>query len=259
MTEFESRNIFRYRSIALKCRCFRFRSQGHLIMGGASMDKIVNIAIDGPSGAGKSTIAKLISRKLGYLYMDTGALYRAVGLFVLRLNIDSKDESSVCERLKEIEIILKHSDGEQRVFLNGEDVSDKIRTPEVSKYASDVSAMPKVREALLYIQKSIAAKQNVVMDGRDIGTVILPNADIKIFLTASADDRAKRRYDEMTLKGMTEKFEDVLSDIIQRDKNDSQRSLAPLKIADDAIYVDTTGYTLDKSAALIEKIIREKL
>ncbi len=218
-----------------------------------------NIAIDGPAGAGKSTIAKTAAKELGYIYVDTGALYRAVGYYVLNKNIDPKDEQGVSKILNEIEVALKFVDGEQRVFLNGEDVSSKIRTPKMSMYASAVSAHPSVRTFLFETQRKLARENNVIMDGRDIGTVVLPNADVKIFLTASPEERAKRRYDELILKGQTVEFDDILKDVITRDYNDSHRAVAPLKQADDAIFLDTTGNTFEQSVELIISTIKENL
>ncbi len=218
-----------------------------------------NIAIDGPAGAGKSTIAKTAAKQLGFIYVDTGALYRAVGYYVLNKNIDPKNEQDVSSILNEIEVTLKFVDGEQRVFLNSEDVSLKIRTPEMSMYASAVSAHPSVRTFLFETQRKLARENDVIMDGRDIGTVVLPNADVKIFLTASPEERAKRRYDELILKGQTVEFDDVLKDVITRDYNDSHRAVAPLKQADDAIFLDTTGNTFEQSVNLIISTIKENL
>ncbi len=218
----------------------------------------INIAIDGPSGAGKSTISKALAKKLSFIYIDTGALYRAIGLYVEQNGVGSTDLAKILELLPEINVDLKYIDGEQHVFLNGKDVSDDIRTPIISKYASDVSAIKEVRQMLLSIQKDMAKKYNVIMDGRDIGTVILPNADVKIFLTASAEARAMRRFDELKEKKMDVLYEDVLRDMIQRDKNDSSREMAPLKPAEDSVLVDTTGNTLEESILSMEKIVREK-
>ncbi len=220
---------------------------------------MINIAIDGPAGAGKSTIAKLAAKELNFIYVDTGALYRAVGYYVLNKNIEPKDEKKVSEILNEIDVTLKFVDGEQRVFLNGEDVSAKIRTPEMSMAASAVSAHPAVRKFLFEAQQKLARENNVIMDGRDIGTVVLPNADVKIFLTASPEDRARRRYDELILKGQDVKYEDVLEDVITRDYNDSHRAVAPLKQADDAILLDTTGNELETSIELVISTIKENL
>lgn len=224
-----------------------------------SQNEIVNIAIDGPAGAGKSTLSRLLAENLGFVYVDTGALYRAVGLFALRSGVKATDADSVAEILQKASIDLKFEDGVQHVYLNGEDVSSKIRTPEVSMAASQVSAIPSVRSFLLDLQKSIAAKNNVVMDGRDIGTVVLPNAKIKIFLTASPEDRARRRYEEMIDKGDIADYSQVLSDIIKRDSADSGRGIAPLRAAEDAIRIDTTGYELEKSLEKIITVVKEKL
>lgn len=220
---------------------------------------MISIAIDGPAGAGKSTIAKEISKKLGYIYIDTGAMYRAIGLFVLENNIETKDIKRVISLLPLIDLKIKFIDNTQRVFLNGEDVSDKIRQPEVSMAASDVSAIKEVRAFLLDLQKDMAVKNNVLMDGRDIGTVVLPNADVKIFLTASNEERAKRRYNQLKSQGKKIVYQDVLDDIIKRDYNDSHRDIAPLKPADDAIIVNTTLDTLEESVNRILSIIKEKI
>lgn len=220
--------------------------------------KTVNIAIDGPSGAGKSTISKFLAKALNYIYVDTGALYRAVGLFAYRKGISLKEISKICDFLSEISVDIQYVGDQQHVFLNGEDVSGLIRAPEISMYASAVSALPAVRGALLDLQKGMARRHNIIMDGRDIGTVVLPHADLKIFLTASAEERAKRRYDELLLKGSNVSYEDVLKDMKTRDANDSQRDTAPLKPADDAHIIDTTGNTLEQSAQFILNFIREK-
>lgn len=219
----------------------------------------INIAIDGPAGAGKSSTAKLIAKRLGYIYVDTGALYRTVGLYSIRKGIDTKDSEKVIATLPDIKVELKFVDGSQHVFLNGEDVSDAIRTPEASMGASNVSAIPKVREFLFDLQRSIAAENNCIMDGRDIGTVVLPNADVKIFLTTSVEERAKRRYKEMLEKGETADYNDILEDIKKRDWQDSHREVAPLKQADDAIFVDNGGYDLEGGTEYLLKIIEEHL
>ena len=218
-----------------------------------------NIAIDGPAGAGKSTIAKTAAKELGFIYVDTGALYRAVGYYVLNKNIDPKNEEKVTGILDEINVCLKFVDNEQRVFLNDEDVSGKIRTPEISMYASAVSAHPSVRQFLFETQRKLARENDVIMDGRDIGTVVLPNADVKIFLTASPEERARRRYEELVLKGEKVNYDDILKDVITRDYNDSHRATAPLKQADDAILLDTTGNELEKSVQLVISTIKEHL
>ncbi len=220
----------------------------------------IAIAIDGPAGAGKSTIAKLAAKELSFIYVDTGALYRAIGLFVQRNNVGSKDAQGVIALLDDINVELAFNDKkEQIVLLNGEDVSSLIRTPEISMYASDVSAIPQVRAFLLDLQRNMAKTNNVIMDGRDIGTVVLPDAKIKIFLTASAQIRAKRRYDELIEKGMDVNFDDVLQDVITRDYNDSHRETAPLKPADDSIIVDTSELDLNQSVEKLISIMRERI
>ena len=218
----------------------------------------INVALDGPSGAGKSTIAKAVAKKLEYVYVDTGALYRTIAYYVISNGVDTKDESAVTGCLDKISISLEYIGGAQHVVLNGEDVSDKIRTPEISMGASAVSAMPKVREFLFGLQQDIAKKNNIIMDGRDIGTVVLPNAQVKIFLTATAEERANRRFKELQEKGDPSTYEQVLEDIKQRDYNDMHRDIAPLKKADDAIEVDSTRMTLDEVIDEIVRIIKEK-
>ncbi len=221
--------------------------------------KKISVAIDGPSGAGKSTIAKLLAKNFGFTYVDTGAIYRTVGLYARRNGIDPEDATAVEESLSNLAIEIKHINGEQRIFLNSEDVSEAIREHIISKYASDVSAIPAVRKFLLGMQREFALRESVIMDGRDIGTVVLPDAGIKIFLTASDEDRAQRRYEELCHKGQDVSFEKVLSDIRSRDEQDSNRSVAPLAAADDAIRVDTTGNTLNKSVEILKAIIEERL
>lgn len=213
--------------------------------------KHINIAIDGPSGAGKSTLARMTASRLGLIYVDTGAMYRCIGLYTVNNGIDSKDKEKVTASLENINIDMKYVDSLQRMYLNGEDVTDQIRTPAVTAAASAVSAIPAVRSFLLDTQRELASTNSVIMDGRDIGTVVLPSAELKIFLTASAEDRAKRRYAEFMEKNIDISFEQVLSDIIARDKQDSERDVAPLRPADDAILVDTTGNTLEESFELI--------
>jgi cytidylate kinase len=219
-----------------------------------------SIAIDGPSGAGKSTLAKLTAKKLGLIYVDTGALYRSIGLFVLRRGVASKDEAGVKRLLPEITLEMKYDgSGTQRVILRGEDVTDEIRSPEVSIYASDVSAQAAVREFLLQMQRDMAVRYDVIMDGRDIGTVVMPSAGVKIFLTADPEIRARRRYDEMLAAGREVTYDEVLRDINYRDTNDSARANAPLKAAESAIVVDTSAFNLDESFDKILDIINERL
>jgi cytidylate kinase len=210
------------------------------------MNKTV-VAIDGPVGAGKSTISREVAKRLGVIYVDTGALYRALGV---HFN-SSEFESSVG-------VSLKFEDGEQRVFVNDTDYTDKIRTPQASMAASAISAKPEVREFLLELQRGFARKQSVVMDGRDIGTVVLPDADVKIFLTADPEERARRRYDELISKGADAEFGEVLADLNKRDYDDSHREHAPLKQADDAVLVNTTGYNFEQSVELVLQAIKDK-
>ncbi len=220
---------------------------------------VINIAIDGPAGAGKSTISKRVAKHLGFIYVDTGALYRTVGLNALRLGLDTKNAEDVIKTLDTVKVSLRFIDGEQRVFLCDEDVSDAIRTPEASMAASNVSAIPAVRDFLFSLQQDIAANSDCIMDGRDIGTVVLPDAKVKIFLTASAEKRAERRYKELTEKGISDTYENVLAEIIQRDYNDSHRETAPLKQADDAILVDTSNLTLDQSFEAVLRTVKERI
>ena len=220
---------------------------------------MVSIAIDGPGGAGKSTIAKALAKKLGYIYVDTGALYRAIGLYMLNSGVDTKDKLNVPTKLAEINVELKYIDGVQKVILCGGDVSSEIRKPEVSMAASDVSAIGEVRAFLLELQRDMARKNNVIMDGRDIGTVVLPDAEIKIFLTASAEERAMRRYKELVEKGVEVEYETVLKELNERDYQDSHREIAPLKPADDAELIDTTGYNLEQSVDMLAKFVTKRL
>lgn len=215
----------------------------------------INCALDGPSGAGKSTIAKTVAQRLGYVYVDTGAMYRAIGLYMTRAGVDTKNGEAVVPLLKDVTVELKYIDDAQRIFLNNEDVSDLIRTPEISMAASNVSAIPQVRDFLLDLQRSIARKNNIIMDGRDIGTVILPNADVKIFMTASAEERARRRFEELKAKGQDVNYDEILKDINQRDYNDTHRETAPLKKADDAVELDTTNMSIEEVADKIEELI----
>lgn len=217
------------------------------------------IAIDGPAGAGKSTIARALAKRLGYIYVDTGALYRAVAYSAVCYGMPPTDEAAVAVLLPAMNVRLGYVEGEQRVFVNNTDVTDHIRTPEMSRAASDVSAFPSVRAFLLELQRKIAAENNVVMDGRDIGTVVLPNAQIKIFLTASPEDRARRRTLELEQRGTPQPYEDVLKDVTQRDYNDSHRAAAPLCKAEDAILVDTTGNTLEQSMERLTSVVEQAL
>ena len=224
------------------------------------MSKYYSVAIDGPSGAGKSTIAKMCAEKFGFLYIDTGAIYRTVGVAARNAGLGSKDEAGVVSLLPKIEIGMRHDEnGLQRMILNGADVTNEIRLPEISIYASDVSAMPAVRALLLEKQREFARTNNVIMDGRDIGTVVLPDADIKIFLTATAEERAQRRFEELQLRGTKATYEEVLRDISYRDLNDSTRSAAPLRPAEGAVILDTTGNTLTQSFEMICVLIKEKM
>ena len=217
------------------------------------------VAIDGPSGAGKSTIAKAVAKRLGFIYVDTGALYRAVGLYMLDHGVDTDSEQQVVPRLNEAEVSLRFVDGEQRVFLNGRDVSLRIRDNEVSMAASNVSRIPQVRTFLFDLQKEIAKENNIIMDGRDIGTVVLPGADVKVFLTASPEERAQRRYEELLARGQQVSYDTLLQEIKQRDYNDSHREIAPLKQANDAVLVDTTGNELETSIQLLDELITSRL
>lgn len=219
----------------------------------------INVAIDGPAGAGKSTISRRAAQELGFIYVDTGALYRTVGLNALRKGTDLENPDAIAASIEGISVDLRYENGEQAVFLNGENVSPLIRTPEASMAASKVSAVPAVREFLFGLQQDIAAKNDCVMDGRDIGTVVLPHAQVKIFLTASAEARAQRRYKELVEKGQKVEFENVLAEMKQRDYNDSNRAIAPLRAATDSVTVDTTELTLEESIEKIIKTIKEKL
>lgn len=217
---------------------------------------MINVAIDGPAGAGKSTIAKAAAKALGYIYVDTGALYRTVALGAVRAGVLESDDG-IAALLPNLQVELKFADGSQHVYLNGEDVSDLIRTPEISMGASKVSAVPAVRAFLLDLQRDLAKKNNVIMDGRDIATVVLPNAQVKIFLSATPECRARRRYKELVEKGQTVTYEDVLADVNRRDYQDSHREIAPLKPSADSIMADTSELDLQQSTDLIINIIRE--
>ena len=223
------------------------------------MSETIKIAIDGPSGSGKSTLAKGLAKELGYVYVDTGAIYRTVGLFAKRNSIDPHDEEALSARFADIDISLKWEDGAQKIFLSDEDVSELIRTPEASMYASAVSALPKVRAFLLDMQRSFAKKSNVIMDGRDIGTVILPDAQVKIFMQAHPEERARRRMLELNAKGKNVTFEEVYADMVLRDKNDSSREVAPCVTAKDAVVFDNTGLDIPQTVKKALEIIKEKL
>lgn len=218
----------------------------------------ISVAIDGPSGAGKSTVARDVAARMGYVYVDTGAMYRAIGLAVYRRGITGEDTAGIIASLPTVDISLAYQDGMQHVLLNGEDVSEAIRTPEIAQYASKVSAVPEVRRFLLDVQRDMAKNSNILMDGRDIGTVILPDAPVKIFLTASAKTRAERRYRELKEKGQQVTLEGVLADIQARDRQDTTRAVAPLRQADDAVLLDTSALDLEQSIAAVLRIIREK-
>lgn len=220
---------------------------------------MISIAIDGPAGAGKSTLARKAAAQLGFIYVDTGALYRTVGLKFSNMGVDTALNCDISSVLADTTVDIRFIDGEQRVFLDGVDVSDAIRTPVASMMASAVSAKGEVRDFLLEMQRKLARENNVLMDGRDIGTVVLPNATVKIFLTASAEERARRRLDELIAKGIDVTFKEVYDDMVQRDYNDSHREIAPLKQADDAVLADTTGLTPDESLQLILNIVKDRI
>lgn len=217
------------------------------------------IAIDGPSGAGKSSVAKALSKKMGIVYVDTGALYRTVGYYIRTVGADPKSAEQVTPHLKDINIEVKYENGTQCVYLNGENLGDKIREPEISMYASAVSAIPAVRSFLLETQKAVARANNVVMDGRDIGTVILPDAEVKIFLTASVECRAKRRVLELKEKGMEANYEDVLKEMIERDNNDKNRDVAPAVPAEDAVMLDNSDLTMEETLEKIIEIAKQRI
>lgn len=216
------------------------------------------IAIDGPSATGKSTLAKALAKELSFIYIDTGAMYRAVGLYNIRKNIDLNNEDDVVNTLKDISIDIKYIDKEQRIFLNGEDVSSQIREEKVGMAASIVSTYKKVREVLVDLQRSLANVQNVIMDGRDIGTVVLPNASLKIFLTASSEERTKRRYLELKEKGKDVSIEDVAKELKERDERDTKRANSPLTKAEDAVLVDTTNMNIEKTIKHIKNLYEKR-
>lgn len=221
--------------------------------------KKINIAIDGPSGAGKSSLAKKVAKELGIIYVDTGALYRSIGLFASKKGITLEKANDIVSYLNEINLGLEYEDGTQKVILNGQDVSGLIRTPEISMYASAVSAIPEVRAFLLDTQRNIAKEHSVIMDGRDIATVVLPNADVKIYLTADAKKRAERRYEELKLKGQDVSFDDVYNDMVLRDKNDSTRAVAPAIKAEEATLLDNTSMSEEETLKTALSIIIEKV
>ncbi len=217
-----------------------------------------NIAIDGPAGAGKSSIAKEAARRLGFIYVDTGALYRTVALNAIRNNVSLNDPAAIAETLPNAKISLAFADGTQRVMLNGEDVSEQIRTPDVSAGASKVSAVPAVRQYLFDLQKNLAAENDCLMDGRDIGTVVLPNAQLKVFLTASPEERARRRWNQLKEAGTEADYDEILKDVNQRDYQDTHREIAPLKQADDAILLDTTHMNFEEVVAELLRLTEER-
>ena len=219
---------------------------------------MINVAIDGPSGAGKSTVSRAVASSLGYIYIDTGAMYRTVAYKAVSNGIDPSDAASVAAMLPYMQLDIKHCADGQHMFADGADVTDKIRTPQISMGASAVAAIPEVRSWLLDTQRAFAAKSNCIMDGRDIGTVVLPDADVKIFLTASPEARARRRYDELTAKGQSVNFDEVLRDMIDRDRADSSRDCAPLAAADDAVTVDTSDIGFDETVRRITDIITNR-
>ena len=216
-----------------------------------------NIAIDGPAGAGQSTIAKMAAKKLDFIYVDTGAMYRAMALYFLRREIDAKDEKKIAEACEHINVTIAYQEGEQQVLLNGENVNAFIRTEEVSMMTSNTSKYPAVREKLLYLQRELAAANNVIMDGRDIGTCVLPDAELKIYLTASASERAKRRYLEQKERGVESDLAQIERDIIARDEQDMNREIAPLKQAEDAIYLDTSDMTIEEVVTKIVSLVQK--
>lgn len=218
-----------------------------------------NIAIDGPAGAGKSTIAKKVAGELSFIYVDTGAMYRAMALFLLNRKVDCSNEEEIGEVCTQADISIEYRDGEQIVLLNGENVNAHLRSEEVGRMASVSSANPRVREHLLMLQRGLAKSHDVVMDGRDIGTVILPRAEVKIYLTASADTRAKRRYLELSEKGLVCDFEEIRKDIVERDERDMNREVSPLKQAEDAVLVDSSELSIDAVVAEILRIYHEKV
>ena len=215
-----------------------------------------NVAIDGPAGAGKSTIAKQVAKENGYIYVDTGAMYRGLAIHFLNLGIDPKDTEKIIEACKDVEVTIGYESGIQQIYVNGENVTAKLRTEEVGNMASMTSAIPEVRGKLLELQRTLAREKDVIMDGRDIGTCILPNADVKIFLTASAEERARRRYLELQSKGDNTPYDVVLADIKERDYRDTHRDIAPLKQAEDAVYLDTSNMTIEEAASKVVELAK---
>ena len=221
---------------------------------------VYSVAVDGPSGAGKSTLSKAVAKELGIVYVDTGAIYRSIGYYIYKNGMDPKDAAAVVAVLPQIRVDMRYSDdGLQHMLLNGEDVTEQIRLPEISMYASAVSAIPEVRTFLLEMQRDMARKQDVLMDGRDIGTVVLPDATVKIFLTASPEARATRRWKEYQAKGMPNTYEEVLADVKQRDYQDTHRAAAPLKQAEDAVLLDTSELNFEQSLDAMKQIIAQKV
>lgn len=217
-----------------------------------------SIAIDGPAGAGKSTIAKLVAKEMGYVYVDTGAMYRAMGIYYVDNNIDKNDEKAISDAVDNIDIVITYEDGAQQVILNGENVTGRLRTEAAGNMASAVAVYGAVRSKLVSLQQKLATTTNVIMDGRDIGTVVLPNATLKIYLTASVEARAKRRYDELVEKGQNPSYEQIVKDIETRDYNDMNRAISPLKKADDAIFLDSSNMTIDEVKDAIIKLFNER-
>ena len=220
---------------------------------------MINIAIDGPAGAGKSTIAKRLAKELGYIYVDTGAMYRAMAYYFLKNQISAEDENRLAAACEHVDITIRYQDGEQQVILNGENVNGVIRNEEVGNMASSTSVYPVVRKKLVELQQQLAVKENVIMDGRDIGTVVLPNADVKIYLTASSKVRAKRRYDELTAKGEACDLDQIEQDIIDRDYRDMNRETSPLKQADDAVLLDSSDLDIDGVVEKMKEIIKSRV
>lgn len=213
-----------------------------------------NVAIDGPAGAGKSTIAKLVAKEKGYVYVDTGAMYRGLAIHFLENGIEAEETEKIIEACKDADVTIRYEDGQQQVYLNGKNITAKLREEAVGNMASKSSAIPEVRAKLLELQRELARKENVIMDGRDIGTCVLPDADVKVFLTASVETRAKRRYDELVEKGVPCNLEEIARDIAERDERDSTREIAPLKQAEDAVLVDSSHMTIEEVVAAIVKL-----